>query len=487
MAGQFTAADVARIRDTASRALDEFHVAGMAVGVVSGDELAYAEGFGYADIESGKPQAPELRQRIGSISKTMVGLCAMALVDEGRLSLDDRLVDRIPEVVLHGDGAAIRVRHLLTHTAGVGEVPMPEDIREMDKTLWSEQPDDDVLSMFPRGITIDVVPGSKWAYANHGYALLGEIIARIEGAPIAEIVRRRVFEPLAMTDSDMLDRPHPDLTTGYHRAPNEDARELAARMGIAVKDEPTVDGHNIRGGYLYIRGGGAAGAVQSTVPDMARYASALLRRGAGIVRPETFAAMVAPQWCPDDRLESWGFSFQRYERFGRRAFGHGGGVNGGWGSMLIIVPGDGLALIVHANCGFEEGPKVYSRLLAAMLGATPRRVAGAVAPELLAAAPGVYEGTPGILTNIRIVTAMGRLQIKAEDGGLMLYARRGAWKRGVRMTPVDKAGADFFLLDDDDVEPGRLALVRDGDGGVAGLRCDRLVEMVRTEQVAPWM
>lgn len=109
-----------------------------------------------------------------------------------------------------------------------------------------------------------------------------------------------------MANSDLLDRPHPDLTTGYHHAPNEDARELAARGGREAPEEPTVDGHNIRGAYQYVRGGGAAGAVQSTVPDMAHYASALLRRGAGIVRPETFDAMVAPQWCPNDRLESWG-------------------------------------------------------------------------------------------------------------------------------------------------------------------------------------
>lgn len=487
MGVRFAATDAARVRDAASQALDEYHVAGMSVGVVASDELAYAEGFGYADIESGKRQAPELRQRIGSITKTMLGLCVMALVDEGRLSLDDRLVDRIPEVVLHGDGAAIRIRHLLTHTGGIGEAPMPEDVREMEKTLWSEEPDDDVLGMFPRGLTIDVTPGSKWAYANHGFALLGETVARIEGAPIAEVVRRRVFEPLVMTDSDLLDRPHPDLTTPYHHAASEDARELAARVGNPIKDEASVDGHNIRGGYLYTRGGGAAGAVQSTVPDMARYASALLRRGAGIVRAETFDAMVAPQWCPDDRLESWGLTFQRYERFGRRAFGHGGGVLGGWSSMLIIVPDDGLALIVHANCAFEEIAKVHSRLLAAMLDAGPPSFRGDPSPDVIAAAPGVYEATPGMLTNVRTVMAMGRLQIKAQDGGLMLYARRGAWKKGVRMTPADGAAADIFLLDDDAVEPGRIVLLRDGSGGVVGLRCDRLVEMVRTDQVAPWV
>jgi hypothetical protein len=195
--------------------------------------------------------------------------------------------------------------------------------------------------------------------------------------------------------------------------------------------------------------------------------------------------MVAPQWCPDDRLESWGLSFQRFERFGRRVFGHGGGVFGGWNSMLWISPSDERAVIVHSNCAFPEFEKVHTRILAAALDATPPPPGGTVAPEIVAAAPGVYEATPGALTNFRIITGIGRLQIKAVDGGLILYARRGPWKRGVRLYPADPADPAFLYVDDDVVEPSRLALLRGGDR-ITGLRCDRLVEMVRTDQVAPW-
>ncbi|MFI4974242.1 MAG: serine hydrolase domain-containing protein [Caulobacterales bacterium] len=487
MAAAFGAADAARVSAAAREAVDELKVSGVAIGVVSGEILAYSEGFGFADIESGRPQDPALRQRIGSITKTMVGLCAMALVDEGRRTLADRLIDHIPELTIHGDGASVTVRHLLTHTAGIGEVAMPEDVKDTQATLWSEQPDADVLGLFPKGLTIDVPPGTKWSYANLGFALLGEIVERVEGEPIAEVVRRRVFEPLGMTNSDLLDLPHPDLTTGYHRAPGEDARAFAARTGEEIVEEPTVDGVNIRGKYLYIRGGGAAGAVQSTVPDMARYAAALLRNGGGIVRPQTFEAMTGPQWQPDTRLESWGLSFQRFERFGRRMFGHGGGVIGGWNSMLLISPDDDLAVIVHANCAFEDLGKLLGRVLAAALDAAPPKLAGEVAPQILAAAPGVYEAIPGQLTNFRIIGGMGRLQIKAENGGLTLYARRGPWKGGVRMYPADAADPGFFRLADDAFEPSALALIRDAEGQVTGLRCDRLVEMVRTDQVQPWV
>ncbi len=233
----FTPKDAARLRDAANAALEELKPAGFAVGVVEGSDLAFAEGFGFADIESGKRQHPDLRQRIGSITKTMVGLCTMALVDEGRLSLTDRLVDHIPELVIDGDAEAVTLRHLLTHTAGIGEVPTAADATRADETLWSDEPDDDLLGLFPNGITLDVPPGTKWSYANFGFALIGEIVARIEGAPIAEVVRRRIFAPLGMTNSDLLDRPHPDLTTPYHHAPTPEDLRLAERLGQTLPVE----------------------------------------------------------------------------------------------------------------------------------------------------------------------------------------------------------------------------------------------------------
>jgi CubicO group peptidase (beta-lactamase class C family) len=486
MSKPFTPADAERLRTAARETLAEFHLPGVAIGVVAGQDLVFAEAFGFADIESGRPQNPALRQRIGSITKTMVSLCAMALVDEGRLSLSERLTDHIPELAFHGDGSGVTVRHLLTHTAGIGEVAMPDDVHDTVASLWSDAPDHDVLGLFPKGLTIDVEPGTKWSYANLGFALLGEIVSRIEGAPIAEVVQRRVFAPLGMANSDLLDLPRPDLTTGYHRAPGEDERELMARVGDVPPDEPTVDGHNIRGRFQHVRGGGAAGAVQSTVPDMARYAAALLRGGGGIVRPETFAAMIAPQWEPDARLESWGLGFQRFERFGRRVFGHGGGVLGGWNSMLHVLPEEDLALIIHCNAYAYEGfAKLESRLLAVLLDGKGPQLAGTLAPEVLAAAPGVYEAIPGRLTNFRVNGGMGRLLIKAEGGGLRLYSRRGPWKSGVAMHPADPADPGFFHLADDALEPSRLSLLV-GDGQVMGLRCDRLVEMARTDQVPAW-
>ena len=136
----FSSADIDRVRATAASLVDEYNVPGMSIGVVSGNELVYSQGFGYADVESGRPQAPELRQRIGSITKTMVGLCALALVEEGKLGLDERVVDRLPDIRFNGPGETLLVRHLMTHTNGIGEAPTMNDYRDGPGQAVVQQP-----------------------------------------------------------------------------------------------------------------------------------------------------------------------------------------------------------------------------------------------------------------------------------------------------------------------------------------------------------
>ncbi len=471
---------VEAVRATAIGLVETHRLPGLAIGIVCGDDLICSEGFGFADIESRRAQDPMLRQRIGSITKTMLGLCAMALVEEGRLSLEDRVVDRLPELEFRGPADDLRIRHLLTHTSGIGEAPTMADFLAPFRVLWS----DDLLTQTPReaypdGLTVEAEPGTKWAYANHGFALLGHIVSRIEGEDIEEVLRRRVFAPLGMENTDCDDRPHDDLTTGYHRAPGEDELDVMALLGKDVTPEEAADGVNIRGRYEYVRPR-AAGAVQSSIVDMAKYASALLRRGRGIVQPSTFDEMVAPQWCPDDRLTSIGLTFFRRRRFGSETFSHGGGVTGGWNTHLTIVPKADLAVLTHMNLSFEGFSSIESEILRAALGASERPVLDSTGPiiarDIRESARGVYEPAPGHLTNFRTTRGVGRLEIIDRRGHMVLRSRRGPWRTGVAMTPVGSDGT-LFSLDCDEPEPPMVALVSGSEGAVQGLRLDRLVEM----------
>ncbi|MCH8186135.1 MAG: beta-lactamase family protein [Chloroflexi bacterium] len=473
--------DVERIRATVGALVKAHDLPGLAVGVVSGDDLVYAEGFGFADIESRRPQDPALRQRIGSITKTMLGLCTMALVEEGKLSLDDRVVDRLPEVEFQGPAETLAIRHLLTHTGGIGEAPTMDDFLVPHDVLWS----DTLLTQtmrhaYPRGISIEATPGTKWAYANHGFALLGQIVAQIEGAPIEEVLHARIFGPLGMTDTDCHDRPHADLTTGYHRVPSDDELDVMALLGRDATAEEPVDGVNIRGRYQYVRPR-AAGAVQSSIIDMAKYASALIRKGGGIVQPSTFEEMVSPHWCPDGRLGSVGLTFFRKERFGRQTFGHGGGIVGGWNTHITVVPEAEVAVLTHLNLSFEQFSRVEGGVLQAVLGASGRELPAKlpVAKGILESACGVYEPSPGHLTNFRTTRGTGLVEVSERDGELTLRARRGIWRRGVPMTRATADDPTLFVLDQGEPEPPLVAFTLSPQGAVDGLRFDRLVEMQR--------
>ena len=484
----FTTADADRVRSAIESAVEEHRLPGISVGVVSGRDLVWAEGFGYADIESARPQDPALRQRIGSISKTMTALCVMALVDEDRLALDDRVSALLPDVPLHGHGESLTVWHMLTHSGGIGEAPTMADFHDPYTTaLWSDAPGGFTFpGSYPGGILVEVEPGTKWAYSNHAFGLLGEIVARHEGAPIGEILRRRIFEPLGMTNTDCLDRQHPDLTTGYHRAPDHDALDTADLLGNDLQPEERVDGINIRGKWLYV-GPWAAGAVQSTVEDMAKYAAALLDRSAGIVEPETFDNMVAPHWSPDSRLSDVGLCFMRQPRFGRSTYGHGGGIAGGWNTHLTIVPEEYLAVLTHLNMSFDGFSGVEGTILRAVLNAAPLDLTKkSTDRSVLDAAPGVYGPAPGHLTNFRSVRGVGRVQIARHGDGLELRSRRGSWRNGVRMVQYYDDDPTYFILDTGEVEPPRMVLRRGEDGRVREVLFDRLVHVYRIESLSPW-
>jgi len=468
------AAMASRIREAAADVIAAYHVPGISIGVVQGDELVFCEGFGHADVESTEPMGPERRQRIASITKTMVGLCAMALFDEGKLALDRRVVELLPEVTFHGPAETMTLRHLLTHTSGIGEAPTRErlaDAANPDRAAVSTP--GDFSTLYPSGIVVEVEPGSKWAYCNNGYGLLGEIIVRAEGASLQDVMQRRIWGPLAMASTDILDQNDERITTCYHRPPNEDNRFQLERAGVVVKDEPTVDGHNIRGKFTadFNQGMRAAGGVQSTVPDMAKYASALLRRGTGIVRAETFDAMTSAHCGDDRRMTSWGLSIARTplrvtsERplSWKTMLGHGGAYFGGWNSHLDVLPEANIGIVQHLNIMMDEPAPVFRA----------DHPGGAGHRGCAVRDAGDRSGTSGD----------GARDVRASDAGaadeLPAADAHRASKCGTRRR---RAGADVAVGEVEDrraadaVRPGRPRVLRDpapGLGrGVCGLRPD---------------
>ena len=195
---------------------------GMALGVIRNGGLDFFHGHGVADIASNTPITEDTIFRIASITKTFTAIAVMQLWEEGLIDLDAPVNDslRAYRLVPAKDGwRPATVRHLLTHTAGLPETIHPWDALRPD---WGESvpvgrqlPS---LAQFYGGrLRVRAQPGTRFVYGNHGPATLGQLVEDVSGTPLARYFREHIFQPLGMTDTDLLRSEHVKsrLATGY--------------------------------------------------------------------------------------------------------------------------------------------------------------------------------------------------------------------------------------------------------------------------------
>lgn len=202
------------IDDLLRRFVAENHVPGAAVAVSTGGKTAYARGFGYADTERKESVQPDSLFRIASVSKPLTSVAVLQLVGEGKLSLDDYLLDILePDPSIPVEDARwkqITIRQCLQHTGGWDSAKSRDPMAQpgkIAKTLGIEFPvtiPDIIRYMLGRPLDFD--PGTRYAYSNFGYLLLGRIIERITGRHYEDAIKASVFAPLGIT-APRLGRP----------------------------------------------------------------------------------------------------------------------------------------------------------------------------------------------------------------------------------------------------------------------------------------
>jgi CubicO group peptidase (beta-lactamase class C family) len=211
----------------AERLLSRDEVPGAAVAASRNGIPVYARGFGAADRETGVPAGADTVFGVASVTKSFTAAAIMSLADLGRVSMDDPVVEYLPEFRLpkgRGDASAIRIRHFLTHTPGWPPLAsrwyaFGASAREdPDGTL----PPVDVFARPPFETAPDLMtylaesewtplgpPGACFSYCNDGYALLGEIIARVSARPYTRYVTETIFEPAGLTTTAFGPPPTP--------------------------------------------------------------------------------------------------------------------------------------------------------------------------------------------------------------------------------------------------------------------------------------
>ncbi|HEU4946117.1 MAG TPA: serine hydrolase domain-containing protein [Kribbella sp.] len=430
------------LKATVAEVLNRWPTAGLAAGVVRGGSLVWFHGHGVADVGTGTPIDQDTVFRIGSITKTFTAIAVMQLWEQGLVDLDAPANDYLRGYSLVPAKAGFRpatLRHLLTHTAGVRAVRRPSDL--LHPTLgWGARVGGPAVSLaeyYRGGLRVDFEPGSRWAYSNHGFATLGQIVEDVSGTPLVRYLRERVFGPLGMESTDLVrsERVRPRLATGY---------ALSSGGLKAVADREIV-----------VAG---AGSVYSTTSDMARYVSALLGGGANehgsVLRPETLALMFEPHYRPDPRVPGMGLAFLRDEVGGHRTVGHDG-VWKGFLSDMTLAPDDGIGVLAFANTGGFDRRGAPVPVSSALL----RRNLGVPADVMRTDVPehpwswgdlcGWYSLGPGVLTDpqpraflgggVEVVVHHGQLRIRGQ-------APIPAVRKGLRLHP-DGDDADAFRID----------------------------------------
>ena len=219
---------------------------GCAVGVIQGDQLLHAKGYGLASVELGVPISAGTVFDLGSVSKQFTAMAIVLLAQDGTLSLDDEIQRFVPEVPRYQ--RPVTIRHLLHHTSGLRDY--------IDILSWSGVADEavtgdgDALEAIQRQQAPNFPAGSEYRYSNSGYFLLSVVVKRASGESLRDFAARRIFQPLGMIHTQFVDR-HDLIVPGKA---GSYARNRTGFVLALANWEQTGDG-----------------AVNTTIEDMARW------------------------------------------------------------------------------------------------------------------------------------------------------------------------------------------------------------------------
>lgn len=199
--------------------LAEYHKYGLFNGSVlisEGGKLLYKGGFGKANRDWNIPNTADTKFRIGSTTKQFTAALVLSLVEDGKLELKGTVLDYLPDYP-EEQGKQISIHQLLTHSSGIPSYTTPDFMSNEVRNPFTP---DSLLALFA-DLELQFKPGTKWAYSNSGYILLGAIIEAVTQKPYAEVLRQRILSPLGLKDTgyDHYNEVLQKRATGYVRTP----------------------------------------------------------------------------------------------------------------------------------------------------------------------------------------------------------------------------------------------------------------------------
>lgn len=453
-----------------ARAAADWRVPALAIAVVKDDSVVFAKGYGVLQKGASQPANEHTRFAIGSTTKAMTSASIAMLADEGKLKLDDPVTKYIPELQLSDPWVTreLTIRDLLTHRSGLPGVDL------FWASNWKYSQADMIRGL--RYIQPTASFRSEWQYHNVLYALNGVIIERVSGMPWDVFVKKRIFEPLGMNETEA-------LVSGIIGKPNVAVPHALVNDSVAVVPIRSTDPV------------ASAGSVWSSVSDMAKWMRFVIDSGRvgnkRLIQAKTFAELVTPQieapmeeypalQVAKPNFFSYGLGWFIQDYRGQHVWMHTGSING-LCAIIGIEPNKRLGVFVLENLDhaeirhglmysafdlYESGPRRdWSAELKPIFAPRPR--AAAAQTTRATSAPSLplerYAGT-------YVDSAYGTVRVTFENGALQAAVVTDP------VTSLEPVSFEAFRTKSSgNARPTVLTFVPDGSGGVSAVRVSNIL------------
>jgi CubicO group peptidase (beta-lactamase class C family) len=335
---QLPPATTAKIDAIAEQVLADTSAPSASIAVVKDGKVAYVKAYGNARLEPATPARPEMRYSIGSVSKQFMAGAILLLVQDGKLSLDDRVARYLPDLTRANE---ITIRELLSHTSGYQDYyPLDYVAPFMQKPVTPEE----ILNIWGKK-PLDFDPGTRWQYSNTNFVAAGRILERVSGMPVMAFLEARIFRPLGITSAiDLAQRPLTDSdAAGY------------TRFALGPPRPALPEGR----GWLF-----AAGELGMTANDLALWDISLVQHT--LLKPESLDKMITPARLKNGSTTDYGLGQGVGDEGGHPKLSHGGAVSG-FVSENTVWPDAGSAVVVFANMDGSSATNAITDKIAPLL------------------------------------------------------------------------------------------------------------------------
>lgn len=335
------AAAVDRARPIVRAQLAEQNLPGLSVAVGRGDEIVWAEGFGWADLDKRVKVEPQTRFRIGTLSIPLTSAAVGLLLEKNRLKLDDEIQIYVPE--FPKKKWPVTLRQVMGHLAGIGSDSGDEG------PLFSQDCDRpvDALPHFASG-DLRFEPGTEYRYSRYGWIVVSAAIEAAAAEPFLTFMQTQVFEPLGMHDTAT---DSPSVTT------SDQATAYFPRFAADPKYGP-----DLMRPLNYSCYAGSSVFV-STPTDLVRFAMAI--NGGKLLKPETVQVLQASQRTTSGQETGYGLGWDlaSVTLAGQQTtvVGHDGDSLGGIVSSLMVFP-NGIVVAVTSNVSYADTPGIALKI-----------------------------------------------------------------------------------------------------------------------------